>query len=251
MTDFESIRSDLSTLGISRGDSLLIHSSFKSLGRVDGGIKTLVDAILSVIGEGGTLIVPTLTYRDVSVENPVFDYLNTPSCVGAVSEYVRLMKGSIRSIHPTHSCSTIGRLAEEYVRGHENDRTPIGENSPFRKLMQNGGKILMLGCGMSPNTSMHGVEEIYGVSYLLPKIPSPYTVILPDRSYTIDFYRHHIKQNGYEQRYGRLAEVIDPAHLTHGTVHNAESFLLDAQGMLRAGLSALGRDEYFFVERKK
>ncbi len=247
--DYLLLKDDLRAIGIRDGDSVLIHSSYKSMGGLEGGIGTLIESILSVIGESGTLIAPTLTYRDVSVENPIFDYLNTPSCVGAVSEYVRRMEGAVRSIHPTHSCAVIGREIDYFVSGHELDRTPVGKNSPFYKLREVGGKVLMLGCGTECNTSMHGVEECFGTSYVLPKEPSPYTVIMPDKTYTIDFYRHHIRQNGYAQRYGRLEAMMDTEHFRCGNVHGAESYLIDAKEMWRVGLECLSRDEFFFVEK--
>ena len=49
-------------LGLKKGDSILIHSAFKSMGHVEGGIETFIDAVLSVIGDTGTLIVPTITW---------------------------------------------------------------------------------------------------------------------------------------------------------------------------------------------
>ena len=45
--DFNLIKEDLLSLGLSQGDSVLVHSSFKSLGEVKGGIETLVSALLS------------------------------------------------------------------------------------------------------------------------------------------------------------------------------------------------------------
>ena len=245
--DYQILKADLASLGISRGDTVLIHSSYKSMGGIDGGIETVVAALLSVLGDSGTLIAPTLTYSYVTVDKPVFDYVNTPSCVGAISEYIRLMDGAWRSIHPTHSCAAIGSKADYYIKDHDKDRTPVGENSPFRKLPEDGGKVLMLGCGNGCNTSVHGIEEMAGVSYLLSKEPSPYTIILPDITYEIDYRRHHITQNGYAQRYSRLASLMD---MKCGRVHGAESYLIDARVMWDVGLRALKRDEFFFVEKK-
>ena len=56
--DYQKIKEDLFALGLAAGDSVLIHSSFKSMGTVEGGIQTFVEALLSVIGDTGTLIVP-------------------------------------------------------------------------------------------------------------------------------------------------------------------------------------------------
>jgi aminoglycoside 3-N-acetyltransferase len=246
--DYEILKDDLRAIGLTAADSVLIHSSFKSMGYVEGGIETVVSAILSVIGDNGTLIAPTLTFRDVSEENPVFDYLHTPSCVGAISEYVRNANGAIRSIHPTHSCASLGKYAAEYAKDHEKDNTPIGINSPFRKLPEYGGKILMLGCGAAPNTSMHGVEEKMNVPYVLPKEPKPYTVILPDKTYTIPFYRHHIRQNGYAQHYARLADLMDGEGMRCGMIHGAQSILFDASAVWKTGEKALRENPYYFVD---
>lgn len=249
--DYKQLVDDLLAIGLKKGDSLMIHSSYKSMGGLEGGIETFLEAVLSVLGESGTLISPTFTFRAVSVDNPVFDYVNTPSCTGAINEFIRHLPYAKRSIHPTHSCTVIGKKTDYYVNGHELDRTPVGENSPVRKLMEDGGKILMLGCGLGPNSSLHGVEEMAKVPYVLPKSPSPYTIILPDKTYTIDYYRHHIVQNGFLQRYGRLERLIDDSFVKRAPIHGANSYLIDAPWLWKVGVEALSKDPYFFVEKKE
>jgi aminoglycoside 3-N-acetyltransferase len=49
------IASDLADLGVHAGDTILVHSSFKSLGPVPGGIETVVQGLLRAIGEDGTV----------------------------------------------------------------------------------------------------------------------------------------------------------------------------------------------------
>ena len=48
MNDFNIIKEDLKSIGLCPGDSVLVHSSFKSMGQVEGGIQTLIDAILDL-----------------------------------------------------------------------------------------------------------------------------------------------------------------------------------------------------------
>jgi len=247
--DYEILKNDLTALGLKKGDSVLIHSSYKSMGGLEGGIQTFVEAMLSVLGESGTLIAPTLTYAYVPIENPVFDYANTPSCVGAISEYIRCMDGSVRSIHPTHSCTALGNKAEFYTNTHYLDCTPVGKNSPFFKLKENGGKVLMLGCGTKSNTSMHGVEEYFGTSYVLSPIKYTHTIILPDKTYTADHHRHNIRQSGFAQRYDRAAELLDGEYISIGDIHGAKSYLMDASELWKRGLKALEKDELYFVDR--
>ena len=56
--------------GLGEVGRLLMHSSLHSLGQVDGGAETLIDALLEVLGEEGTLMVPTFNYN---LELDVFD----------------------------------------------------------------------------------------------------------------------------------------------------------------------------------
>lgn len=248
--DYQIIKQDLRMMGLKKGDSVLIHSSYKSMGPVEGGIETFIDAVLSVIGDTGTLITPTITCIEVSEAHPIYDHLNSASCIGAITEFVRHMEDARRSIHPTHSCACYGFKRDWYADGHENDRTPIGVNSPIYKLHKDGGKVLMLGCSLGSNTSMHGVEEHFPTSYVLPKAPKPYTIILPEKTYQIDFYRHHISQNGYNTRFERLEGLMDPMSMRKGSIHGATSWLIDAPQMWKTGMEALSKNEFYFVDKR-
>ena len=241
------IKEDLQNAGFKKGDNVLIHSSFKSLGYVEGGIAVLVDALLSVLGDSGTLVAPAFTYSSVTANSPVFNHSEMPSCVGAVSEFIRNMDVSKRSINPTHSCSVIGAKCDEYVNGHENDNTPVGVNSPIYKLYQDGGKILMLGCTLHSNSSMHGIEEHFPVPYIFDKTPEKYTMITENKTYEIEYFRHYIAQNGYTCRFPRIEEILDGKDLYKASIHGADSFVIDSQGLWKKSFEALKKDPYFFV----
>ena len=136
------------------------HSSLRSLGPVPGGAETVVRGLVEALGPDGTLLMPALSYARVTPEQPLFDVRLTPSNVGALPETFRTRPGTLRSIHPTHSVCGVGRLAAELLGRHIEDRTPCGPRSPFHLLPEYGGQILMLGCGLRPNTSMHAVGGI-------------------------------------------------------------------------------------------
>ncbi len=247
--DYKILQEDFSRIGLQKGDAVLIHSSYKSMGGVDGGIETVINALLSVIGDTGTLIAPAFTFSYVTEENPVFNYREMPSCVGAISEYVRHMDGARRSINPTHSCSVIGYKRDFYVDGHENDRTPIGVNSPIYKLHEDGGKILMLGCSMNSNTSMHGVEEHFRTSYVFDDVPKKYTMVMENETYDIDYYRHYITQHGYKTKFAIVEGLLDEKTLHIDFVHGAKSYLMDAAGLWKTATDALEGDELYFVDK--
>mgnify|MGYP002527390468 CR=1 FL=1 len=73
---------DLEAMGLKTGDSVMVHSSLSSIGHVEGGAQTVVEAFLELLGRGGTLMVPTFTHSGCQY----FDPLVTPSLNGARSE---------------------------------------------------------------------------------------------------------------------------------------------------------------------
>jgi len=152
-------------LGIGTGDSVTIHSSLKSLGHVDDGAHTVIQALLDVIESQGTILMPAFSFSLKNAEQPVFDVSETPSCVGTITEVFRKEHSSHRSIHLTHSYSALGPLAEE-LTSHKLDITPCGQDSPLAKFMRHNGKILLVGVGYNSCTAFHVVEEMMYVPYM-------------------------------------------------------------------------------------
>lgn len=248
----ENIISDLSKLGVSHGDVILMHSSYKALGSIDGGAKSFFEAFLELLGVDGTLILPALSFDNVTRDNPFFDLNNTPSCIGYLPEYFRTeVPGVIRSIHATHSCCAIGKAAEIICKGHDLDNTPVGKNSPFAKLPEFSGKILMLGCSTDSNTSMHGVEETiklpYGIDY---ENPVEYTLNVNEKVIKQNAYRHNFRVGGkhIDQRYGRIIDLLDSNEVSFGKVLEADSVLMLAGAVWDKGRKKLLEDPYYFVD---
>lgn len=235
---------DLYNLGLQKDDIILMHSSLSSLGYVEGGADTVIDTLLTVLNEG-TLMIPALSYATVNAENPVFSVSGTPSCVGAISETFRVRAGVIRSLHPTHSVCGFGKYAEEILSQHRNSATPAGNKSPFALLPQYGGKILMLGCGLRPNTSMHAVEELVYPWYLMKREKISFRLIDENGVFTDKEYLCH-NFNGVIQRYDRVAELMP---VKCGMVLGAVCYLIDAAAMWKAAEKALRADEEHFIDR--
>ncbi|HLV79297.1 MAG TPA: AAC(3) family N-acetyltransferase [Chthonomonadaceae bacterium] len=232
----------LDALGLREGDIVLVHSSFKSLGITDP--EEIIGALLDALGPQGTLLMPALTYLQQPPD--LHDTRTTPSCVGFLSEYFRTRPGTRRSLHPTHSVCAVGAQVQELLGEHGRDNTPCGKFSPFNRLIERGGKILMIGCGLRPNTTMHAVEEV---------VCSPY-LFAPAREYTITdqdgrvFRKTYIRHcfRGYRQRYDRVAGLLNEQELRSGPVGNALCHLIDARALHRVGVQKLLEDPFFFVE---
>ena len=247
-THFEQIKEGLTNLGICKGDTILIHSSYKSLGYVEGGIQTLIEAIISQLGDSRNLLIPALSYASVNaMEKPTFDIVNTPTCVGAITEFFRTFDGVKRSMHPTHSVCVLGKNQDELIKNHHLDNEPVGPNSPFCLLPEYGGKVLMLGCGTNPNTSMHGIEEHLKVPYVLSDEPRKYTLIDESGNETTrDFYWHYMKYRGYSQCYFRLENLME---FTKGKILEADCNVIDSPTMWKVASEKIKEDTYYFTGR--
>ena len=256
----EKMLADLRALGVREGGLLLVHSSLKSLGAAYLGemrnaghdaVLCVIETLRAALGESGTLLIPTLTYESVPVSNRVFDVRTTTSNVGAITEYFRTMPGVVRSLHPTHSVAAIGPMAEAMTVNHEQDKTPVGEHSPFRKLRDLGGQILMLGCGLRPNTSMHGVEELAEPPYLFRYTFDYACTDALGATHTLHIKRHHFDNEHGEdivQRYDRLKYLLPEYIMANGKVLDADCYLFEAKPMWDVAEKIMRDDPLFFVD---
>jgi aminoglycoside 3-N-acetyltransferase len=149
-------------LGLKNGDILLVHSSFKSFGGVKGGPETVIEALTTVLGNEGTLIVPT--YNFDFCKNQIFDVRKTPSQMGIISEYVRNNEKSIRTLNPIYSFAIMGKLAKQL--GNMEYVNCCGKDSILGKLNELNAKIMIIGVDYTHSlTLFHHIEEMEGCDY--------------------------------------------------------------------------------------
>ena len=146
----QQLAGDLGTIGIQQGDQLAVGVSFKSLGRVEGGPETFIDALTDTVGPDGTVLMNTFTefFNRTEVRagwtDYVFDVDTTIANTGVVPEFFRRREGSFRSRHPTNSVAAIGKHADYLTRDHD-EHAPA--YLPFARLSELGGKYLAVGIG--------------------------------------------------------------------------------------------------------
>lgn len=184
------LKDQLKNMGLAGNETILIHSSMKSIGEVEGGADTVLDALIEYF-EDGLLLFPTHTWKNVNADNPMFDYRTTPSCVGLLTNMFMKREGVIRSLHPTHSMAGIGREAVVYLEGEENNNTPCTPGGCYDKLKECGGKILLIGVGHARNTYIHSVEEVLNVPNRLSDMPIHLKTVLRDGSVKDVYVRKH------------------------------------------------------------
>lgn len=154
------LRAVLPRLGVEPGRSLLFHASFSNLSRQGFDAERFLEVLMEMIGDG-TLAVPTLSWREVSPDKPVFDEAGTRSNVGVLSEVFRTRYAERRSLHPTHSVAARGRQADYLLDGHGADVRPCSVAGPWGKLAGIDAQILLIGVDMDSCTLVHHLEETF------------------------------------------------------------------------------------------
>lgn len=246
----EQLKEQIAALGIQPTDTLLIHSSMKAIGEVEGGAHTVLDAFSEYLNEG-LLILPTHTWWQINSEYNVFDVVNEPSCVGILTELFRKRPGVVRSWHPTHSVAALGKDAEDYVRGEEQFDTPCPREGCYGKLYDRRAKILFLGCPLTRNTTIHGVEEwnnipnrlTEGHQLLRIKTPEGELIERPMR-------RHSAPVPDISQNYDKLEEpLLKRGYAVEGYIGNARSVLVDVVPMTDLTSEFLQRNPDIFLDK--
>lgn len=237
----------LSNIGIKPEDTLLVHSSMKAIGDVEGGAETVLDAFIEYM-KPGLLIFPTHTWKQISDTYNVFNPKTEPSCVGILTNLFMKRPGVIRSLHPTHSVAAIGKDAESYTKGEEQWGTPCARQGCWGKLYDRKAKILFLGCTLKRNTYLHGVEEWQKIPVRLTEKPQNLKIITADEQ-IIDrpLYRHHHPVIDVSENYDKMEEpFLHNGIIKKGMIGDANSYLCDAVGMADLTSSFLLRNPDLF-----
>ncbi len=172
---YEQLVLGLRASGIERGDIVHVQSDLLRIGPIDCApgreqmLEFYLNAFHEVLGDEGTLTTCT-AFEDYGRYGTSYVREQSPSRLGAFSEYIRLRPGAVRSLHPIVSVTGLGPRAEELCGGNHFDG--FGYASPWGRLHQANAKILTLGMGVrgGGTTFFHYVENLYGVPYQYTKL---------------------------------------------------------------------------------
>lgn len=185
--------------------TIIVHSSMKSIGEVDGGADTVLDAF-SEFMQDGLLVFPTHTWDTINEENPKFYVDETPSHIGILTELFRQRPNVVRSWHPTHSVAALGEDAEEFTKGDERFDTPIARGSAWGKLLDREAKILLVGIDLRRNTYIHGIEEWMDIPGRIKDEHIDLKAVLSDGTEIDIPLRKHVP--GISEHYWKVEELL-------------------------------------------
>jgi len=229
---------NLKSIGIEKGNTLLVHSSLSKIGYLENGADTLIDALLEAIGESGNLLMPSspnaLLQLDYIRQNLLFDVNESPSRLGIITEVFRKRVGVKRSLNATEPICAFGPDADYFTEGHFQELTPYTKNSPFYRITEKHGKILYIGVTLAnAGTSLHLLED--AVNFCFPVYFSEvFEVKIKDEVGKIHSVRTKVHNPEFSKK-RRCDELIprflDEAICQKVKIGKANSYIFDAKKM--------------------
>lgn len=232
---------DLRGLGVEPGMTLLVHSSLSKIGYVCGGAMAVVLALQEVLGEEGTLMMPSMSgewsdpagwerpavpesWHDVIREHwPAWNAdMAMTYFMGIIADTFRRQRDTIRSGHPDGSFTARGPNARFLTEHHALDQS-VGDASPLGRLNELDGHVLLLGVDHNNNSSMHLAE--YRATYTGKRTVKQHAAVLVDGKRRWVPYET-LSLN--EDDFGRIGQAFEEQtnHTTIGTIGLAESRLM-------------------------
>ena len=169
------LTAQLRDLGLRDGDLVMVHAALRTVGPVFGGPDALIDALLAAVGHAGTVAAyldwdapwedavdsDGRTLGDWRDEVVPFDPARTRAARdnGAFAEFLRTTPGARRSGNPGASVAAIGARADWLTADHCLDYG-YGPGTPLARLVEAGGKVLMLGAPLDTMTLLHHAEHL-------------------------------------------------------------------------------------------
>ncbi|HEV2705893.1 MAG TPA: AAC(3) family N-acetyltransferase [Pyrinomonadaceae bacterium] len=233
LTEADFVRLLAEDLELVEGDAVLVHSSTDGL-KLDFSFGRVLALIRTVVGTRGTVLFPTypgLPSYEFLARGEVFDVRRTPSYMGLLTEYARRQPGAVRSLHPTKSVCAVGRLARELTATHHLSPYPYDRPSPYRKLVELGGKSVGLGVTSERMSLVHCAEdelrEAFPVRTYHPQLFAARCIDEAGELVTVETYAHNLsKMNHHIPRFVR--RHLSSSACRDLKIHGSNFFRADA-----------------------
>jgi aminoglycoside 3-N-acetyltransferase len=158
------LENTLKTMGITAGDTVLMHSAFHVFNGFAGTPDQVIACVLNVIGESGNLAMVSMPYTGSTAAylrtGIPFDVRQTRSAMGVITEIFRHTPRVVRSANPAHPVLAWGPAASWLIADHEHTRYSCGKGSPFEKLLHLQAKALLFDVSLRTLTFFHYVQDL-------------------------------------------------------------------------------------------
>lgn len=236
--NFDQLVQAFLSIGIQKGDVLALHSSLSSLGNVEGGADTVIEALQEVVTEKGTLLMPTHS-GNLSCYMNVGYHPAKSGCkeiTGIIPDTFWRKEGVLRSKHPSHSTAAWGNQAHWFLEHHSPATYAFEKNTPFHKVAMAGGKILLLGVKNTRNSSIHVSEYLADASYLNVSysVPEGTTYLVENEDGSITKYPLTGILPGCSKNFDWFDPILFEAQaMKRCKIGSSDSYLIDSDLMMK------------------
>jgi aminoglycoside 3-N-acetyltransferase len=224
-------------LGVERGGTLLVHTSFRSVRPIEGGPAGLIDALRTALGPIGTLVMPSWPGDD----SAPFDPATTPAAcdLGVVADTFWRMPG-VQRANQFFSFAAVGPAAEQ-ILADPLPMPPHRPESPVGRVHELDGQILLLGVNHDANTTLHLAEVLAGVPY---RVPKSLTVVENGRPVRVEY-----GENDHCCRKFVLADtwLRERGLQVEGLVGPAHARLIRSRDVVKVAREHLAEDPFVFL----
>lgn len=226
----EELKEQIRAMGITPEDTVLVHSSLRSVGPVENGADGIIDAFKEVLTDG-LFLVPTHTWWNVTKKQPYYDVRSSVPNIGTLPRVAAFRPDGVRSLHPTHSVAGFGKNAAEFLVGEEKSGTPVPPGGVMHRLADVGAKILLIGVGNDKNTFIHSLDEEADLPDRLSRESFDLTITDQDGNTHVTNYRcHHCSRHeDVSENYPNFERAfVDTGAQVFGRFGNAQVRVVDA-----------------------
>jgi len=233
------IENGLNSLGVKTSMMLEVHCSLSSIGHVDGGAITIIDALKNVVGTKGAILMPSFRL------SPNFPLNETDKKLGLTLK--------IKILHDDNEKSAMGIIADTFRKmpdvitgdgifrvsawGHEAEKhAAMG----FQHLIDSDGCALLMGVDIYRMSSMHYVENFLPDEIKNKFIPSEKArKIYPESEWFIEAWTptakpwYIIQDRAYEKGY--IKDTL---------IGNAKCMLVQVKNTIELYKQALQNDPF-------
>lgn len=245
--DSEYLANDLKKLGVQAGDIVLMHSGFRNIHAQS--VACVIEALQKVLTPDGTLVMPSFPGGSeffMVQSGMIFDINTRSSECGIITEYFRKRPDVKRSLNPGHCMAAWGKERDYILAGHEKCKVSAGWGSPFEKIIQKHGKILLVGVTNNNNTTLHYVENTHGAPTVCGVEYFPKVITEDNRCITVPTFPH---MPGLPRDYSKVESILEELNIQQrGKFGDAEARLIDAYKMNEVIGKMIEKDRTFLIK---
>lgn len=255
----DELAADLRALGLAPGDLVMVHAALRRVGAVLGMGDTVIAALRDAVGPEGTLAAYAdweADYEDLLDEHgrvpmwwkphvPPFEreWSRAVRHNGLFPELLRTTRGAVASANPGARIVALGARVEWLTAEHAQDYG-YGPGSPFARLAQANGKVLMLGAPLDTMTLIHHAEHLADIPKRVIRKEVPFASEAGTEWRTIEEFDTADPPEGFDDDYfGTVVEdFLATGRGARGKVGDADCVLLDAAPMLAFAVDWIERN---------